>query len=214
VKGAWHTVASFAFPPKLGSTSFLATKHPMDVSSLAGWVMSQPVSIPLQDGLGLFHHLAPYLPQLALRLACPEPAEAACPKGRRHEVTTFHVFDHRYLRSTLSAGGSSARVGRSATHPSHPLTILVQALQLLWLVNIHDSYKCSLPLTIASYPNPLPGWSFQERFGLTASTPPAQADFGALSERLHTHQGCTLSACFHRIAATGHWVQTKALYLR
>ena len=176
-------------------------KHPMDVSSLAGRVMSQPVSTPLQSGLGFFHHLTPCLPQHALRLACP--------KGRRHGVTTFHVSDNRYLRSTLSTGGNVARVGRSQIHPNHPLTFLVQALQLLWLVNIHDSYKCSLPLTIVSYPNPSPGWSFPERFHLTASTPLAQANFGALSGRLHTHQGCTLSACFHRIAATGRWVQTK-----
>jgi len=174
----------------------------MDVSSLAGRVMSQPVSIPLQDGLGFFHHLTPYLLQHALRLACH--------KGRRHGVTTFHVSDNRYLRPTFSAGGSTARVGRSANPPNHPLTILVQALQLLWLVYIHDSYKCSLTLTIASYPNPSPGWSFQERFRLTASTPFAQANFGALSGRLHTHQGCALSACFHRISATGHWVQTEA----
>ena len=174
----------------------------MDVSSLTGRVMSQPVSIPLQNGFRFFHPLTPYLPQHALRLACHN--------GRRHGVTTFHVSDSEYLRSTFSAGGSSARVGRSATHPNHPPTILVQASQLLWLVNIHDSYKCSLPLTIASYPNPSPGRSFQERFGLTASTPSVRTDFGALSERLHTHQGCTLSACFHRIAATGRWVQTKA----
>jgi hypothetical protein len=59
-----------------------------------------------------------------------------------------------------------------------------------------------------------PGWSFQERFHLTASTPFAQANFGALSERLHTRQGCTLSACFHRITATGRWVHTKAYCLR
>jgi len=176
-------------------------KHPMDVSSLAGRVMSQPVSIPLQNGLCFFHHLTPYLPQHALRLACP--------KGRSHGVTTFRVSDNKYLRPTFSAGGSSARVERSATPPNHPLTFLVQALQLLWLVNIHDSYKCSLPLTIVSYPNPSPRWSFPECFHLAASAPSAQADFGALSGRLHTHQGCTLSACFHRIAATGRWVQTK-----
>jgi hypothetical protein len=57
--------------------------------------------------------------------------------------------------------------------------------------------------------NPSPGWSFQERFYLTASTPFAKANFGALSGRLHTRQGCTLRACFHRIAATGRWVQTR-----
>jgi hypothetical protein len=199
----------------------------MDVSSLAGRVMSsldsQPVSIPLHDGLGFFHHLTPYLPQHALRLARP--------KGRRHGVITFHVSDNKYLRSTLSAGGSVARVGRSASPPNHPPTILVQASQLLWLVYIHDSSKCSLTLTLVSYPNPSPGWSFQEvsypnpspgwsfqeYFRLTTSTPFAKANFGVRrggSGRLHTRQGCTLSACFHRIAATGRWVQTKAKYLR
>ena len=48
---------------------------------------------------------------------------------------------------------------------------LVQAYQLLWLVNFHDSCKCSHLLTIVSYPNSSPGWSFQERFYLTVLTP-------------------------------------------
>jgi hypothetical protein len=113
-----HNVASFAFPPKIGSTGFLATKHPMDVCILTGRIMSslgsQPVSTPLQDGLRFFHHLSSYLLRHALRLACP--------KGRRHEVTTFHIIDSEYLRSALSAGGDSARVGRSQSHPNHPLT--------------------------------------------------------------------------------------------
>ena len=34
-----HNVASFAFPPKIGSTGFLATKHPMDVCTLTGRIM-------------------------------------------------------------------------------------------------------------------------------------------------------------------------------
>jgi hypothetical protein len=70
-----HNVASFAFPPKIGSTSFLATKHPTDVCTLTSRVMSslgpQPISTPLQDGLRFFHHLSPHLLQHALRLACP-----------------------------------------------------------------------------------------------------------------------------------------------
>ena len=150
--------------------------------------------------------ITPYLPQHALRLACPRGEGIGLPRSA--------YLTNEYLRSTFSAGGSTARVGGSASPPNHPLTILVQASQLLWLVNVHDSYKCSLALTIVSYPNSSPGWSFQERFRLTASTPFAQANFGALSGRLHTRQGCTLSACFHRIAATGRWVQTKALCLR
>jgi len=177
----------------------------MDVSSLAGRVMSSPrLSTrihPITGWPSLLPSSHPIPPTACLTVSLPH--------GRRHGVTTFHVFDIRYLRSTLSAGGSAARVGRSASPPNHPLTILVQASQLLWLVNIHDRYKCSLTLTIVSYPNPSSGWSFQERFHLTASTPFTKANFGALSGRLHTRQGCTLSACFHRIAATGRWVQTK-----
>jgi hypothetical protein len=30
-----------------------------------------------------------------------------------------------------------------------------------------------------------------------------------LSGRLHTRHGYTMSACFHRIAATGRWVQAR-----
>jgi hypothetical protein len=179
----------------------------MDVSSLAGWVMSNlRLSTRIHPITGwpwLLPSSLPVPPTACLAVSLPQ-------WGRRHEVATFHVSDSEYLRSTLSVGGSVARVGRSLTHPNHPLTILVQASQLLWLVNVHGSYKCSLTLTIVSYPNPSPGRSFQECFGLTASAPPAQADFGALSGRLHTRQGCTLGACSHRIAATEHWVQTKA----
>jgi len=179
----------------------------MDVSSLTGRVMSElKLSTRIHSITGwhwLLPSSLPVPPTACLTVSLPQ-------WGRRHEVTTFRVSDSEYLRSTLSVGGNAARVGRSPIHPDHPLTILVQASQLLWLVNVHGSYKCSLTLTVVSYPNPSPGRSFQECFGLTASTPPAQADFGALSGRLHTRQGCTLSACFHRIAATGHWVQTKA----
>ncbi len=61
-----HNVASFAFPSKIGSASFLATKHPTDVCTLTGRVMSsfssQPVSTPLQDGLRFFRPLSSYLP--------------------------------------------------------------------------------------------------------------------------------------------------------
>ena len=89
------------------STDYLATKHPTDVCTITGRVMSsfgsQPVSTPLQDGLRFSHHLSPYLLQHALRLACP--------RGRRHEVITFHVIDNEYLRSTLSAGGNIERKG-------------------------------------------------------------------------------------------------------
>jgi hypothetical protein len=61
------------------STDYLATKHPMDVSSLAGRVMSQPVFIPLQEGVRFFHHLTPYLPQHASRLARPEGEDMGLP---------------------------------------------------------------------------------------------------------------------------------------
>ncbi|HEA69342.1 MAG TPA: hypothetical protein ENI07_21410 [Desulfobacterales bacterium] len=32
-------MASFAFPPKIGSARFLAMKHPMDICPLAGQIM-------------------------------------------------------------------------------------------------------------------------------------------------------------------------------
>ena len=126
---------------------------------------------------------------------------------RRHRVTTFHVLDSGYLRPTLSAGGNIARVGRSQNASDPPTHLLVQALQFLWLVKRHDSYKCSLTLTIVSYPNPFPG-------ELPGAFPPhgflnVHLYFGALSGR-HSHHGCTMSACFHRIAAKGRWAQAEA----
>ena len=51
----------------------------------------------------------------------------------------FRVFDIEYLRPTLSAGGSVARVGRSAIPPYHPLTLLVQALQFLSFLQLDKS---------------------------------------------------------------------------
>jgi hypothetical protein len=70
-----HNVASFAFPPEIGSVSFLETKHPIGVCIFTGRVMSsfgsQPLSTPLQYGLRFFHHLYTYPQQHAFRLACP-----------------------------------------------------------------------------------------------------------------------------------------------
>ena len=90
---------------------------------------------------------------------------------RRHRVPTFHTSDSGCLRLTLSAGGISARVRDRQKYLTYPLTVLVQACQLLWLVKNHDSYKCSHMLAIASYPNASPGWNFQERFYLAVSSP-------------------------------------------
>jgi len=75
----------------------------------------------------------------------------------------------------LPVGVSPVSDGRKTSEP--PAYLLVQALQFLWLVKNHDSYKCSLSLTIVPYPNPSPGWNFQERFHLTVSTPSAIGGF-------------------------------------
>ena len=178
----------------------------MDVSSLTSRVILslRPSTRihPITGWPSLFPSSLPIPPTACLTVSLPEGEGMRLPRSTYPTANT--------LGPLCSAGGNTARVGRSAIHPNHPLTVLVQALQLLWLVHIHDSYKCLLTLTIVSYPNTSPGWSFQERFHLTVSTPLAQANFGALSGRLHTHQGCTLSACFHRIAATERWVQARA----
>ncbi len=119
--------------------------------------------------------------------------------GRKHGVTPFRIIDIGDLRSILSAGGMCpCRI--VCKYPNLPLTFLVQACQPLWLVNFHDSCKCSLMLTIVSYPNPSPGWGFPERVRLAAFTP-YHWYFGALSGRLHTRQGCSLGACSHRVSA-------------
>ena len=41
----------------------------------------QSVSTPLQDGIRFFRHLAPYLPQHALRLACPKGEGMGLPRS-------------------------------------------------------------------------------------------------------------------------------------
>ena len=106
--------------------------HPYG-SDNVGPMSPQSVSTPLQDSIRFFHHLSPYLQQHALRLACP--------LGRRHEVTTFRVPDSGYLRPTLSAGGSIARVGRLKKHPNHPLTFWFKP---------HSSFGLSRITTVAS----------------------------------------------------------------
>ena len=119
VKGAWHTsVASFAFPSKTGSTDFPATKHPTDVSTLTGQVMclmwASTRIYPITGQRSLLPSSLPIPPTACLTVSLP--------KGRRHGVITFRVFDIEYLRPTLSAGGGVARVGRSTIPPNHPLT--------------------------------------------------------------------------------------------
>ena len=161
----------------------------------------QPVSTPLQDSVRSFLSLLPIPPSARLAVSLP--------KGRWHGAGTFRVFDNEYLWSTLYRWGCCPC--RTTLNTSEPPTyLLVQARQLLWLVKNHDSYEHSLMLTIVSYPNPSPGRSFPERFHLTVSTPYLRT-FGALSGRLHTHHGCTMSACFHRIAVTEHWVQQRQM---
>ena len=161
---------------------------PPEADSLAGRVITR------------IHPITGWL--LLLPSSLPIPPEAmGLPRSTYLTIDTLGPL-------CLPAGVLPVSDDPKAAEP--PAYLLVQASQLLWLVYIHDSYKCSLTLTLVSYPNPSPGWSFQERFGLTASTPSALADFGALSGKLHTRQGCTLGACLHRIAATGRWVQAEA----
>ncbi len=172
----------------------------MDVSSLAGQAITR--IHPITGWLLLLPSSLPIPPTACLAVSLPQRGE-----GMRLPRSTYLTTD---TLGPLCLPAGVLPVSDDPKAPEPPAYLLVQASQLLWLVYIHDSYKCSLTLTIVSYPNPSPGWSFQERFGLTASAPFASTNFGALSGRLHTRQGCTLSACFHRIAATGRWVQAKA----
>ena len=104
---------------------------------------------------------SPYRHQPALRLACPEGDGMGLP---RSAYSTTNTLGPLYLPVGI-------RPCRTTLNTSEPPTyLLVQACQLLWLVKYHGSYEHSLALTIVSYPNPSPGWSFQERIHLTVST--------------------------------------------
>ena len=178
----------------------------MDVSSLAGRVVTR--IRPITGWHWLLPSSLPIPPTVPPTggISLPQRGEAmGLPRSTYLTTNTLGPL-------SLPAGMLPVSDVPKASEP--PAYLLVQASQLLGLVYFHDSCKCSLTLTLVSYPNPSPGWSFQERFHLTASTPFAQANFGALSGRFHTRQGCTLGACFHRIAATGRWVQAKAQCLR
>ena len=117
---AWicFEAALICFSSYRSSTDYLATKHPMDVSSLAGRVMS---SLRLSTRI---HPITEWPWLLPSSLPVPPTAclAVSLPNGRRHEVTTFRVSDNRYLRPTLSAGGNVARVGCSQIRPNHPHT--------------------------------------------------------------------------------------------
>jgi hypothetical protein len=109
--------------PSYGSSPSKAKKHPMDVSSLAGRVMSSlrlSTRIhPITGWPSLLPSSHPIPPTAALRLACHKGEGMGLPRSTYLTANT--------LGPLCSAGGSTARVGRSATHPSHPLTVLVQA---------------------------------------------------------------------------------------
>ena len=140
----------------------------MDVSSLTGRVMSSlrlSTRIhPITEWPWLLPSSLPIPPTACLTVSLPQGGEGmGLPRSA-------------YL-TTNTLGPLSLPVGILPVSDVHQplrtthLPFWFKPAQLLWLVNIHGSYKCSLTLTIVSYPNPSPGWSFQERFHLTASTP-------------------------------------------
>ena len=108
----------------------------------------------------------PYRHQHALRLACPKGDGMGLPRSTYSTTNTLGPL-------SLPMGICPCRTTEYTSEP--PTHLLVQACQLLWLVNINDSYEHSLTLTIVSYPNPSPGWSFPERIHLTVSTPHQKA---------------------------------------
>jgi len=63
-----------AIPPEIGSPSFLAKKHPLDVSSLSRRANSEPVSDPLQIGIRFFQPPTPALPKAFLAVSLPDHA--------------------------------------------------------------------------------------------------------------------------------------------
>ena len=107
---AWTFLEVLICFSSLGSSAdYLATKHHLDVSTLADRGMylikeHQPVSIPLQDSIRFFQILPPIPPTACLTVSLP--------KGQWHGATTFRVFDSEYLRFAISAGGNDVRAGR------------------------------------------------------------------------------------------------------
>jgi hypothetical protein len=116
---AWicFEAALICFSSFRSSADYLATKHPMDVSSLAGRVISS-----LRPSTRI-HPITGWPSLLPSSLPVPPTAclTVSLPKGRRHGVTTFHVSDSEYLRSTLLYRWGCCPC-RTFTNPSEPPT--------------------------------------------------------------------------------------------
>ena len=63
----WHKATAICNTFCIDSSLVLVPRHRREVSSLAHRVMSQPVSVPLQDGVRFFPPPYPHRPGLALR---------------------------------------------------------------------------------------------------------------------------------------------------
>jgi len=135
-------------PPDRGLSVSLAMEDLAEVSSFSRRVMSQPVSVRLQNGLRLLRIPLPASHQSSLRSTC---------RCRRFVgLTVFRTHHNAWGRSCLYTGGLRIRVRRNEGRRSRPRTVLVQACQHLCLVMHNDACNSSLlltmPLSLASHP--------------------------------------------------------------
>jgi hypothetical protein len=141
-----------------------ARRHPREVCPLAGGVLSQPLSGPLQVGI---RFLPPPLPAaLSGRLAAPLPVDTG-------EQRAYHVPRVELLGGLGRASTPVVQHLRVPSSERHNLTtyLLVQACQHLWLVLCDDANGASPGLTLPPDPGPRPPWCWQSPCRLARSRP-------------------------------------------
>jgi len=133
--------------PGVGCSDSLVTEDHGEVCSLSGGVMLQPLSAPLQHGVGFFPDPIPATPSAALASRLPLWG------GLR----AYHVA----LKRPRGLGPASTPVARrlrrvSSEHPVLATYLLVQAIQHLGLVLDDGACSSSLTLTLPRTPGPRP----------------------------------------------------------
>lgn len=121
----------------------------MEVCSLSGGIMFQPLSEPLQPGIRFFQPPLPALPTASLTVGLPLAR-------RKYGLTEFHFNDTSGLGAAYPPVVICQRIPRCNGN-DRPCTFLVEACQLIWLLAADDGYSSShqftMPPSLASHPH-------------------------------------------------------------
>ena len=104
---------------EVGSTYSLVKRDHKEVCPLSRRVMSQPLSVPLPNGVRFFLNPVPAPPQADLA--------ACCPRREQYGVSTFHLQKYVGLGGCFRPGGVWVTNAHSQGAVPTSITVLVQA---------------------------------------------------------------------------------------